>query len=74
MTCMIISYSASKLFPIFIPILFCFFLFLFFFLSIILYAICTGYTVVQSTKQVCTQIREIKAYNIIIIINALNYA
>ena len=40
------------------------FFFLFFFLSIILYVICTGYTVVQSTKQVCTQIREIKEYNI----------
>ena len=38
--------------------------FFFFFLSIILYAFCTGYTVVQSTKQVCTQIREIKEYNI----------
>ena len=44
-----------------------FFCFCFFFLSIILYAICTGYTVVQSTKQVCTQIREIKEYNIIIL-------
>ena len=38
---------------------------IFFLLStIVLYAICTGYTVVQSTKQVCTQIREIKEYNI----------